>query len=131
MVEACGSTLNHMTSLMTAVSTECVRSALVVVPNQRSHTRSCCIGFLDYIADNLKIVYPNRCRKNTARDIVNTLPKNHRVNQTYNNPIRKIPDTCALRANDICRSRTTNRGMQTMIRSKTMLITAVASKNAG
>ena len=46
---------------------------------------------------------------------------------TYKKPKRNTPDTCALRAGEICRVRIINRGMMTTVASRTMLIAAMES----
>ena len=140
MIEVCASTRNHiipMTVVWKSVSTEPHVSSLASSWKSWILTLACicCCGisinFVVEFVDDLKVVDPYRCGNDTAGSIIVIIHKKRNgVDGGYKKPSRKIPDTCALRTEEMCRVCMTDRGMQTTTTSRIMLIAPMESMNA-
>lgn len=94
-------------------------------------TLAFCVRWMECGCHGSEIVDPDRGGRGAAGERkVRICMEGNRGGRAYKKPSRKSPDTCALRAEDICKVRITNKGMQTTIASKIMLSAAMQSRNA-
>ena len=84
---------------------------------------------MGYSVHNSKIMKSYYSGKNATGEIIYGICMNSsRVDRTHKKPRRKIPETCTLRVEDICRVRITDRGMHTRTTSRNAFIAAMESR---
>lgn len=121
-----GSMNDHMLSSATTPENEVNRSCVVRdIECTHSYTmcwdHSECFSTLQNSKDGRRKQWCNWCVVNRVLLVVYGC-------KTHNRPSRNIPETRSLRLGDMCRVLITNRGIQTIMRSMTVLIAAKESK---